>query len=232
MLTIADQRVQVRVGNFAPANGSVDTYFDARTASATASRPRSPPAVAQGFATTPYQDLLPGAYHASFTTSGITNELIGSDLALVAGTSLSVFAAGINGQAAPNNLQLLAVRDDLRAPPAGMAKLRLLLLAPDLGGPVDLVTLDTSGTTPVITGRLIVNLAYTGASTYIAVAPALTVALVPSGAATPLLPTSAGTALNLTSGTITTLVASGCRHPSSGVCATATTPLQFVTLTD
>jgi len=98
---------------------------------------------------------------------------------------------------------------------------------------VDLVTLSTSGNSTSIVSRVVVNLAYLGASTYVNLTPgAYTVALVPAGLGTPLLPSTAGLALNLTAGTITTLVATGCQVPGAGICAAAATPLQFVTLPD
>ncbi len=232
VLTIGDQRVQVRVGNFAPATGGIDAYFDQNGAGNGATAPFAT-SVAQGTASA-YQALLPQAYHVSFTSSGITNELVGKDLAFAAGTTFSVFSVGINGLAPPDNLQLLAVADDLRAPPSGMAKLRLIQLSPDIATSVDLVSIDTSGTTPVILSRLIVNLAYTGASTYVDVMPgSLTVALVPTGTSSlPLLPSNAGVVLSPVAGGIATLVVNGCRHPLSATCATASTPLQLVTLAD
>jgi hypothetical protein len=234
--TIGDQRVQVRVGNFAPANVSVDTYFDQ---SGTANTVPFQAGVVQGTAGS-YQILPPGAYHASFTSSNQTTELIGTDLSLAAGTSVSVFAIGI-ATTAPTAFKLLAVRDDLRAPATGMAKLRIMHLAPDMTGStstcgascVDLVTLTTTGSVISIGRRLIVSQPYAGASLYATLAPGTyTVAVVPSGNNTPVLPSSAGTALTLTAGTITTLVLDGCQTPGSGICATATTPLQFMPFTD
>ena len=237
LLTIADQRVQVRIGNFAPGNGSVDAYFDANGAGNGVTAPFAT-VVAEGLAT-PYQDLLPGAVHASFTVTGQSTELIGSDVALAAGTTVSVYAAGVANQAAPSNLRLVTVRDDLRAPPVGMAKLRLLNLAPDVAvagvqGNVDLVTLAVSGTTATILNRPIVNLAYPGASTYVDLAPgSYTFALVPAGLSAPLLPTATtGVVVNLNSATITTLVINGCEFPGTGICASVTTPLQLLTITD
>jgi hypothetical protein len=229
--TIADQRVQVRVGNFAPADGTVDTYFDQNGAANAVTAPFLT-SVAQGIAS-PYQALLPGAYHASFTVSGQTAELIGSDLSLAAGTSVSVFSTGVASQAAPRNLKLIAVRDDLHAPPTGMAKLRLVFTAPDLSTSVDLVTLVTVGGVLRIGQRPIVNLPYAGASPYATLAPgAYTLAVVPTGADTPVLPVSTGTAVTLTAGTVNSLVFTGCQTPGSGVCAGVATPLQLVPLSD
>jgi hypothetical protein len=234
--TIGDQRVQVRVGNFAPAfppgNGAVDVYFDQNGAANSATTPFET-GLAQNAASSPYVALLPGAYHASFTNTGQTTELLGSDISLVAGTSVSVFAAGISGQAAPYDLKLLELRDDLRAPAAGFAKLRVVYLAPDLAGSVDLVTLVTTNSITTPGQTIIGNLPYAGASTYATLAPgSYTLAVVPTGATTPIFPTSAGVAVNLTADTVTTLVVAGCQHPGSGICAAAATPLQFVQLTD
>lgn len=231
---IADQRVQVRVGNFAPANGTVDTYFDQNGMSNGATTPFDT-TLGQGSASL-YQSLLPGAYHASFTVSGQTAELVGSDLTLAAGTSISVFAAGVVNQSTPYNLKLLVLHDDLRAPATGMAKLRVVHLSPDLypGGGVDLVPISVSNGITTVGQTIIRNLAYAGASPYASVAPgSYTLALVPTGTQTPLLPTSAGVPVSLTANTVTTLVVAGCRLPSSGVvCATVATPLQFIQFTD
>jgi hypothetical protein len=229
--TIADQRVQVRVGNFAPANGGVDAYFDPNGTGNTSAN-LFQTSVAQNVAT-PYQSLLPGAYRASFTVSGQTPELVGNNVSLAAGTSVSVFAAGISGLAAPYNLQLLALRDDLRAPATGMAKLRVVYLAPDIGGSIDLVTLTTSNAITTVGQRIIVSLPYAGASPYASLPPgSYTLAVVPTGTVTPVLPASAGVAVSLTAGAVTTLVVAGCQHPGAIACPGASTPLQFVQLND
>jgi hypothetical protein len=231
LTTIADQRVQVRVGNFAPATGPVDTYFDQNGNTNVVTTPFQTN-VAQNLAGG-YQLLLPGAYHASFTLAGQTNELVGSDLSLAAGTSVSVFAAGISSLASPYNLQLLALRDDLRAPATGMAKLRVVYLAPDIGSSIDLVTLTTANAITTIGQRIIVSLPYAGASPYASLpAGSYTLAVVPTGASTPVLPTSAGTAIVLTAGTVNTLVVAGCQTPGGVTCPGVTTPLQFVPLSD
>jgi hypothetical protein len=229
--TMADQRVLVRIGNFAPASGTVDTYFDQNGASNAVTAPFQT-SVAQGVASA-YQALSPGAYHASFTSSGLTTELVGGDLSLAAGTSVSVFATGVAGQAAPKTLKLVAVRDDLRAPPTGMAKLRLVFMAPDLSSSIDLVTLTTTNAITSIGQRLIVSLPYAGASPYATLTPGTyTLAAVPSSLDTPVLPASAGTSVVLAANAITTLVLTGCEFPKSGICAGTATPLHFVQLTD
>ena len=233
--TITDQRVQVRVGNFAPANGAIDAYFDQNNVS-NALTGAFATNVAQNVAGTAYQPLLPGAYHASFTATGQTTELVGSDLTLVAGTSISVFAVGVLNQSSPYNLQLLVLHDDLRAPATGMAKLRVVQLSPDLGagGPIDVVPLTITGSGTTVGQTIIRNLAYGGASTYVSLAPAsYTLAVVPTGLQTPLLPTSAGVTVTLKADTVTTLIVAGCEHPNTGVvCASSNTPLQFQQLTD
>jgi hypothetical protein len=230
--TIGDQRVMVRVGNFAPANGAVDVYFDQNGVSNGATAPFATN-VAQNVAS-PFQSLMPGAYHASFASSGQTTELVGNDLTLAAATSVSVFAAGVLNQANPYGLKLLVVHDDLRAPATGMAKLRVVQLSPDLGGLVDLVPLTISGGTTTVGQTIINSLGYAGASPYATLAPGTyTLAVVPTGSQAPLLPSNAGVSVVLTANTVTTLVVAGCQHPSSGVvCATSTTPLQFVQRTD
>jgi len=232
--TIADQRVQVSVGNFSPVNGSIDAYFDQNGLSNGATAPFAT-SVAQDVASKPYQALLPGAYHASFTVTGQTAELVGSDLTLAAGTSVSVFAAGVLNQPSPYNLQLLVVHDDLRAPATGMAKLRVVQLSPDLGGAIDLVPLTISGGITTLGQTIIRNLSYAGASAYASLAPgSYTLAVVPTGQQIPLLPASSGVPVTLTANTVTTLVIAGCQHPASGtVCAASSAiPLQFFQLTD
>jgi hypothetical protein len=227
---ILDQRVQVRMGNFAPALGAVDTYLDP-SGTANSSTNLFATDVVLGNVTA-YQAELPGAYEGSAALTGQTLSAVQAPLPLSASTSISVFAIGLSGQASPANLQLLTLLDDLSAPPSGMAKLRIVQLAPDLV-PVDVVLLDVSGTTPVIAQRLVVNLAYSGASTYLPLtAGSYTVALAPTGQDTPLLPLSGGLAVNLTAGLVATLVVDGCRYPSSGICGAGSTALQLVSLQD
>jgi hypothetical protein len=229
--TVADQRVQVRVGNFAPANGAVDTYFDLAGAANSATTLFQTNIASNG--ASGYAPLLPGAYRASFTVSGSLTELVGSDLSLAAGSSVSVFAAGLPGLATPYNFQLLAFRDDLHAPASGMAKLRLVDLAPDIGSSVDLVALTTSNSVTTVGQRIVISLPYAGASGY-AVLPAgsYVLAVVPTGTVTPVLPTSAGLTVVLAAGSINTLVLAGCEFPTTTNCPGASTPLQFVTLGD
>ncbi|HYA76661.1 MAG TPA: DUF4397 domain-containing protein, partial [Burkholderiaceae bacterium] len=183
-------------------------------------------------------DELPAAYRVSFTASGQAPEIngLGSDLALAPSTAMSVFAVGLGGQGPPNNLQLLALQDNLQAPASGMVKLRVVQLAPDInnGGTnlVDVVALDASGipTSP----PLVSSLAYTGASQYLSLpAGSYTVALVPSGLQTPVLPSPSGVALNLAAGSVQTLVVAGCQTPGSGICASApNSALQLLVLQD
>lgn len=231
---ILDQRVQIRVGNFAPAVGSVAAYLDAVGSSGSTGT-----LLASGMAlgsASSYQNVLPAAYRASFTGTGQGTEIagLGSDLALAPSTAVSVFAVGLSGQAAPNNLQLLSLQDNLQAPATGMANLRVVQLAPDInnGGTtlVDVVVLNASGA--ISSPPLVSGLAYTGASQYLSLpAGSYTVALVPSGLDTPLLPSAAGLVLNLTAGTVQTLAIAGCQFPGSGICAAApTAALQLVLL--
>lgn len=233
---IPDQRVQIRVGNFAPAIGSVDAYLDA-VGSSGSSGTLLGSGMALGGASA-YQDALPAAYRVSFTASGQAAEIsgLGSDLALAPSTTMSVFAVGLAGQGPPNNLQLLALQDNLQAPASGMVKLRVVQLAPDIsnGGTnlVDVVALDASGTPT--SPPLVSSLAYTGASQYLSLpAGSYTVALVPSGLQTPVLPSASGVVLNLTAGSVQTLVVCGCQSPGSGICASApNSPLQLLLLQD
>jgi len=238
--SIGDQRVQVRVGNFAPGGATLDAYFDQNGAANTAVFQAG---IALGTAGA-YQTFAPGAYHASFTDTGSTTELLGSDLSLAPGTSVSVFAVGI-GSTAPYDYELLAVSDDLSAPATGMAKLRILQLAPDVTGGitscgvncVDLVTLTTVAGVVTIGQRLLVNQPYAATSPlYVTLAPGTyTLAAVASGAATPLLPSSTGLTVTLTANTVNTLVLAGCQTPGSGICSGGTTTpvaLQLIPLGD
>jgi hypothetical protein len=232
---IPDQRVQLRVGNFAPATASVDAYF-----AATSTAGSSGTLLVSGLtpdAASAYQAVLPGNY-VYFTNTGQTTQLVNSERALEASTSVSVFAIGFSGLPYPNNLQLLTLQDNLQTPPTGMANLRIVQLAPDVNNSatnaVDVVTINTSVTPPVITGTLVSNLVYPGASAYRPMSAGIyTVALVPHNLDTPLLPTSAGIVLNLTVGTVWTLVVAGCEYPGTGICSSApAATLQLVPLQD
>jgi hypothetical protein len=225
-----DQRVQVRMGNFAPALAAVDAYLDpSGTANDGTNLFGSDLPLGS---TTAYQAEFPGAYVASMPLTGQTLGVVQSPLALAPSTAISVFAVGISGQPSPANLQLLTLLDDLSVPPNGAAALRIVQLAPDLY-PVDVVELDVSGATPVISGRLVVNLAYTGASAYLSLPPgSYTIALVPTGLDVPLLPASGSLQLNLSAGTVNTLVADGCMNPGSGICGSSSAALQLVPLQD
>jgi hypothetical protein len=227
---ILDQRVLVRMGNFAPALGTLDAFLDP-TGTANSSTNLFASGISFGNATS-YRAELPGAFEGSMALTGQTLSVVQAPLPLSASTSISVFAVGLSGQASPGNLQLLTLIDNLSAPPSGTANLRVVQLAPDLG-PVDVVLLDVSGATPVIAQRLVVDLAYSGASAYLSLtAGAYTVALAPTGQDTPLMPVSGGLAVNLTTGTVSTLVVEGCEFPSTGVCAGGTNALQLNQLQD
>jgi len=227
--SIGDQRVLLRVGNFSPTVSSADVFLDAN-----ANVNSSATLFASGVAfdgATAYSAVAPGAYRISFANSGQTAEFAGMTQALAAGTAISEFAIGLAGQTAPHGLQLLDLRDEPQAPAAGMANLRVLALSPDLAA-VDLVLLNTAGATPVISRRLAVNLAYTGASAYVPIAAGtVTLALVPTGLDVPLLP-AAGITLALAAGTAQTLVAAGCRYPATGICLASTQGLQLISLPD
>jgi hypothetical protein len=225
-----DQRVLLRAGNFAPAAGTVDVYLDP-TGTANTAVNLFGVGLAPGSATA-YAAVLPGPYEGSVTPTGQTVPLVQAPLSLGASTSQSVYAVGLAGQPSPYGLQVLGVLDNLVVPTGGMANLRILQFAPDLV-PVDVVLLDTSGSTPVITNRIAANLAYPAASTYISLpAGSYTLALVPTGLDTPLLPGTAGVALSMNAGTINTLVVNGCRYPGTGICGASTAALQLTPLSD
>jgi hypothetical protein len=218
------------MGQFAPALGAVDAFLDpSGTANSSTNLFASDLPLGS---VTGYTAELPGAYEGAMALTGQTLSVVQASLPLSASTAISVFAIGLSGQPSPANLQLLTLVDDLSTPVSGMANLRIVQLAPDLP-PVDVVVLDVSGTTPVISGRLVADLAYAGASANLSLtAGSYTIALVPTGADTPLLPTSGGLALNLTAGTVSTLVVEGCEYPGSGICGAGSTALQLATLQD
>jgi hypothetical protein len=224
---LGDQRVQLRLGNFAPGLAALDGYLDPSGEGNLAANllDSGIPAMAAA----PYQSVQPGAWRASLALAGQTVEQVGAALALAPGTARSVFAVDVTGPGAPQNLQLLSFLDDLSAPPTGLSRLRVLHLSPDLG-PVDVVVLDLSGQVPVITQTLVAGLTYGGASAYLDLAPASpAVAVVPSGATQPLLP-AGGVPIQLSSGTVSTLVIGGCRNAGSLSCGS--TALQLDQLAD
>ncbi|HUN92947.1 MAG TPA: DUF4397 domain-containing protein [Burkholderiaceae bacterium] len=230
--SIADQRVQLRSGNFTPSTGSVDFFLDP---TGTANSSTTLLASAQAFGSLgQYATVYPGSYHASIATTGALTEIVGADLALAAGTSVSLYATGVQGDVSPYLLRLLAVTDDLTAPPTGQAKLRAVQLAPDLvtgtGNGYDLVALTSTGT---IAQRIAVNLTYPAASAYVTLPPGTyALAVVATGADAPLLPNSTGVSLSLSAGDVYTAVVYGCQSPGAGVCAGGTTAVSIVTQQD
>ena len=234
---ILDQRVQLRVGNFAPAVGSVAAYLNAPNSMGSTGT-----LLASGMAlgaASAYQTELPSSYRVSLTATGQSSEIsgLGSNVALAPSTAVSMFAIGLSNQSSPYNLQLLSLQDNLQAPATGMAKLRVVQLAPDInnGGNtlLDVVVLNGSGA--ISSPPLVSSLAYPGASQYLSLpAGSYTIALVPSGLNAPLLPSASGTVVNLTDGSVQTLVVAGCQTPGSGICsaAPAASALQLVPLLD
>ncbi|HXY04985.1 MAG TPA: DUF4397 domain-containing protein [Burkholderiaceae bacterium] len=225
---IFDQRVQLRVGNFAPAVGPVSAYLDAVGSSGSTGTVLGS-SMALGSASS-YQIVMPASYRVSFTAAGSAAEIsgLGSNLAVAASTAMSVFSVGFATQGSPNNLQLLPLLDNLQAPATGFANLRVVQLSPDVNNVnnnvsnslIDVVVLSAPGTPT--TPPLVSGLGYTGASQYLSLpAGSYTIALVPSGQNAPVLPTTAGVPFDLAAGSVQTLVISGCQSPGSGVCSTA-----------
>ena len=211
---LPDARAKVRVGHFSPNTPTVDVYLGAPGSpltSATEVVPNASFPVASGFLT-----VAPGTYRASVALDGTTNEAIGLDAAITAGLDVSVFAIGLNGGSGANALRLNAYPDNLNAPPAGKAKLRVLHLSPDAPA-VDVVVLSAPN---VIAARVVQNLAFPNASaSYLELDPGTyTVAVVPTGANAPLLPSAAGVPITLAAGNIRTVAAIGCLA-TSGTCA-------------
>lgn len=231
---LRDQRVQLRAANFSPNVGGVDLYLDPQ---GTAIDTLAPLVTNLLFGSGPgaYQTVYPGTYPQFTLTGGIT-ELVGSTLPLVASSSASAFLVGVNGAAAPHQLQVLLASDDLSAPPAGMAKLRVIQLAPDISNPgvggvatgnVDVVQVTDNGSGTTVAGPLVPNLAYLGVSSYVVLSPGTyNLALVPTGVQAPILPSgTTGTAVSLSAGSIQTVIIYGCQQPGSGICAASSTPL-------
>jgi|GEM_PF-809480 len=231
---LLDQRVQIRAANFSPNVGGVDAYLDPQgTAIGTLSPLQTD--LVFGTGPTPYQTVYPGTYPV-FTLTGAVTELAGSTLPLVASSARSLFLVGIDGAPSPHQLQVLLASDDLSAPPTGMAKLRVIQLAPDIsnagvGGVttqnVDVVRVSNDGSTTTVSGPLVPNLAYLGASSYVVLAPGTyNLALVPTGVQSPILPAgTAGTSVSLAAGAIQTVIIYGCQSPGGGICAGSSAPL-------
>ena len=213
-VVLPDARAKVRVGHYSPNTPTVDVYLGAPGSALTAATEVVPNAtfpVASGFL-----NVAPGNYRASVALDGTTTEAIGLDANITNGLDLSVFAIGLFGGAGNQALRLNAYPDDLNAPAAGKAKLRVLHLSPDAPA-VDVVVLSAPG---VIASRVVTNLAFpNGSASYLELDPGTyTVAVVPAGASTPVLPTNAGVAITLAPGNIKTAAAIGCLA-TSGACA-------------
>ena len=222
---VPDTRAQVRVGHFSPNTPTVDVYLGAPGAALTAETEVVPNAsfpIASSFLA-----VQPGDYHASVALDGTTNEVIGLDANITNGLDISVFAIGLLGGSGNQALRLNAYPDDLNAPTAGKAKLRVLHLSPDAPA-VDVVIL-TAGT---IAARVVQSLSFPNASSsYLELTPGTyTVAVVPAGASTPILPTGAGVPITLAAGEIRTAAAIGCLVTSGG-CAGGQ-PFSLTLLTD
>ncbi len=213
-VVLADVRAKVRVGHFSPNTPTVDVYLGApgsllTPATEVVSNATFP--VASSFLT-----VSPGSYRASVALDGTTSEAIGLDANITNGLDVSVFAIGLNGATGAQALRLNAYADDLTAPSAGKAKLRVLHLSPDAPN-VDVVVLSAPG---VIASRVVTDLAFPNASSaYLELDPGTyTVAVAPTGQNSPVLPTNAGVPITLVAGDIKTAAAIGCLAVS-GTCA-------------
>ena len=212
---LQDVRAKVRVGHFSPNTPTVDVYLGAPGSALTPATEvvsNATFSVASGFL-----NVAPGSYRASVALDGTTTEVIGLSPSLIAGQDVSVFAIGLNGATGNQALRLNAYPDDLSAPAAGKAKLRVLHLSPDAPA-VDVVALAAPG--GAIASRLVTNLEFPNTSaTYLELPPGTyTVAVVPTGLNTPVLPTTNGVQITLVAGDIKTAAAIGCLA-TSGSCA-------------
>lgn len=227
---VPDQRSLVRLGHFAQGLGAADVFLDsAGTTNGLATQVASQ--LSSNSPVSAYLAELPQAYRVSFALSGQTQEKLGLNVTVPASSALSVFSAGVNGQTGLSALQVLAFADDLTTPPAGMARVRLIHLAPDLGA-LDGVTLNTTNSISSLGARWALALAYAGASGYVNL-PAGTYdfAVTLAGQSTPL-PSSVGLSVNLTAGTVMSVVLSGCQYPGAGVCGSGQQSLTLTPLTD
>lgn len=225
---IRDQRVILRAGNLAPADGPLDAY-----ATLSGTTPLTGTLLAQNLSLGgigSYAIYAPGAYRASLTLTGQNVEQVGANVTLAPGSSTSLYGVGLVGGSGATALKVVPIPDDLSAPPDGQAKVRLLQMAPDLGA-VDLVSLDANG---AIVRRLAVDLAYPAASaSYATIVPGTyRLAAVASGMDAPLLPSATGVTLTATAGGIYSVFVDGCNVPGSAACAGAATPLGLAVVTD
>ena len=211
---LPDARAKVRVGHYSPNTPTVDVYLGAPGSALTAAT--EVVANATFPVASDFLNVSPGSYRASVALDGTTNEAIGLDANITNGLDVSVFAIGLLGGSGNQALRLNVYPDDLNAPAAGKAKLRVLHLSPDAPA-VDVVVLSAPG---VIASRVVPNLSFPNASaTYLELDPGTyTVAVVPTGANAPVLPTNAGVPITLAAGNIRTAAAIGCLA-TSGACA-------------
>ncbi|MBS0580109.1 MAG: DUF4397 domain-containing protein [Proteobacteria bacterium] len=223
---IADARAAVRIGHLSPNVPAVDVSVNvAQSASSVLTLPNV------AFPTVSGYSVLPGgSYDASVALASNpgTPVLTLNGATLPSGSSTSVFAIGLLGGTGAQALQLAAYTDD-RVPMQGMAKVRVIHLAPDAPA-VDVVVLGTGG---AIAETLVSNLSYPNAtSSDLQVPPgSYTLAVVPTGMMSPVLPTAAGVTVTLQGGQVLTIAAVGCLNISSGPCANGA-PFSFKVLSD
>jgi hypothetical protein len=226
---IRDQRVAVRIGQFSLGNGAADVFVDPPGTANTAATLFA--AGVQPLQASVHAAQLPGAYRVSLANAGQTAELLGGNVSLAAGTSVSLFSSGIPGQSGTLAPQWQVITDDLSAPPVGMSRLRLVHLAPDLGA-VDGVMLDPSASTPTVISRWIPDLSYAGASAQADLAPGTYALAVTLTGQALVLPAGGPQVINLSAGQAVTVVIAGCLHPGVGVCGNTAQSLVLVPLVD
>lgn len=210
---ILDQRARVRVGHFSPNVPAVDAFLTAPGEALNASNRVVAGATFPN--ATPFSAVVPGNYSAAVALAGQTTPVLTLPATLTARQAVSVFAVGLLGASGIQALSLQAYVDDLSAPPAGQAKVRVIHLSPDAPA-VDLVTVGPGGAiTPVSNATS--NLAFPRATAGYLNLPAgtINVAVVPASAATPVLPVAAGVPLTLAAGRIYTVLATGCLTPAN-----------------
>jgi hypothetical protein len=197
-LELPDNRTLVRVMHASPDAPAVDVLVNGSVALPSVSYPTN----------SAYLPLGSGATNLKVNLAGTATTALNADLTLVPTQTHSVYAVGFAA-----GLQSLVVADDLRAPAAGKAKLRVIHASPDAGN-VDVLVNGTAALT---------NVPFKAAANYLVVdAGAYTVKLNAAGTATTALTAN----VNLTAGKIYTAIAIG--STASG----AANPLSLKLITD
>lgn len=197
-LELPDNRTLVRVMHASPDAPAVDVLVNGSVALPSVTYPTN----------SGYLPLGSGATNLKVNLAGTATTALNADLTLVPTQTHSIYAVGFAA-----GLQSLVVADDLRAPAAGKAKLRVIHASPDAGN-VDVLV---NGSTALT------NVPFKAAASYLVVdAGAYTVKLNAAGTAT----TALTADVTLAAGKIYTAIAIG--STASG----AANPLSLKLITD